>query len=147
MDAQSADFFALAPARWTRSDGKNSPRASEFIQQDLGSLQCSLCLAGFYFKPSASRARLEKLDERAPKGLLSYEKFSTRQLRSFCFRRGIVVNDLSPKARSKLIKRLERSDKNPRFDFRYMAKLPREIRDMIYFQYISTRDNLTCPLQ
>ena len=70
----------------------------------------------------------EEMDRHA--AFLSYDRCTTQELRSFCYHRGIVVNDKSAKARPKLIRRLKRKDKKA--TFHSFTALPAELRLEIY---------------
>jgi hypothetical protein len=98
---------------------------------------------GYYYKPSASLARLKELAKRGARGLQSYEAQDYHLLRALVQERGLGSH-LHPRAtKQKLIRCLEAADGkkealNVAPTFHRFSELPPELRNRVYKLYFGS---------
>lgn len=98
-------------------------------------LQGLLDSFNYQYNTSSNRARLLDLVARAERGLISYEKRSLSDLKSFCAARQIDVPKESSRKKLEYIRMLEDSDENS-VTFAKFLDLPPELRQQVYAYFI-----------
>ena len=88
---------------------------------------------------SRSISRIRELYVRHQRGLISYEKVTVRELRSFAMQRGLTSTSTAKPTRAILKAQLEQADDDATFD--RLSDLPPELRRQIYKQYFASFDN------
>ena len=83
---------------------------------------------GYYYKSSATKARLRDLLVRYDRGLLSYEKYTPKELKEFAVQRHLDIPTDTKK--DVLVSTLEQADEDATFD--RIFDLPPELRNHIY---------------
>ena len=88
---------------------------------------------------SRSIARIRELYVRHQRGLISYEKVTVRELRSFAMQRGLTSTSTAKPTKAILKAQLEQADDDATFD--RFSDLPPELRQQIYKQYFASFNN------
>ena len=89
---------------------------------------------GYHFNKSSNAARMKVHISRADRGLMSYEKRSMAELRSFCISRKILMPDMAKSSATALVSRLESEDEAGT-TFGQFLDLPPELRLLVYEAY------------
>ena len=87
---------------------------------------------------SRSISRIRELYVRHQRGLISYEKVTVRELRSFAMQRGLTSTSTAKPTKAILKAQLEQADDDATFD--RFSGLPPELRRQIYKQYFASFD-------
>ncbi|KAK5745185.1 hypothetical protein LTR17_001637 [Elasticomyces elasticus] len=90
----------------------------------------------FYSKTSVSKSRVFALLSRSDRGLYSYERCNSPELRQFCTNRGIDLTARQSAKKSTIVEILELADESVTFS-RFM-ELPPELRLAIYSAHFGT---------
>ena len=88
---------------------------------------------------SKSIARIRELYIRHQRGLLSYERLTARELKSFVKQRGLTPTLTKKPSLAILRAQLEQADDDATFD--RLFNLPPELREQIFKQYFASFDN------
>lgn len=99
---------------------------------------------GHHQLSAANKSRLREIYYRAQRGLVLYEGCDKDELKTFCDRRGLQLNNPTPKKRE-LIQLLEGADDGPSFS--RLGDLPPELRVYIYQLYFQSFEPLNGPGQ
>ena len=83
--------------------------------------------------------RLRELYVRQQRGLLSYERFTARELKSFVVQRGLLLTATTKATVATLRAQLEQADEDATFD--RFSDLPAELRQQIFKQYFDSFDD------
>lgn len=96
--------------------------------------QNELKAKGYHFNKSSNVARMRVHISRADRGLMSYEKRSVAELRSFCISRKILMPHMAKSTAAALVSRLESEDEAGT-TFGQFLDLPPELRLLVYEHY------------